>query len=213
MMISRHISQSRIPKVVASAVLLSLVLGCAGGDVKQTLMLPQIQDIQLWSVVSHLDSLPPGYSVPQTLFEQEFEARYTNREVVDAYLDSVRYHLRSRGLRVLDDGPTQGRIILRLQGSRFLFRDTGVMVPAEGYNRNDIKDLDEDPDEPFDGNRGNRLRPEYAAGDPRDKLVLVDIDFFDSNSKLLGNASIEGDDIKPRRVAEVIRKLIETGEY
>jgi hypothetical protein len=188
------------------------LFACSNIKVKHSYISPETKNIKEWSLISADTGNSESEDYPAfEIAEEMFESKYKNADEIKLCLDEITGYLHDYGLKIKDESyESDGVIKLYISGSKKFFTETGRRTSPIDLVRNRTDHIPEGPDdlaEATDNTKAN-VRP-----DKSDKIVSVLIEFYNSDSNLIGRATLEGEEIDTQYIARVIRRLIVRNQW
>ncbi len=188
-------------KIVLSIVMflwsLSMLIGCSSPHVQPSLISPETKSIDTW-YINLVNDRTAADSLPSiAALRQEFGVD----EKAKDYIEAVKIHLVDNGINVSDD-PTDavGTINVKVQGPGMYGEIHDVQKGMQaGYTKRAPDDTD--------------TLTSYVELKETNNVSEVNINLKSPDGRFLGQVDIDGHRIKPEFTADVIKKLIRTGEY
>jgi len=176
---------------------LSALIGCSSPHVQQSLISPETRSVDAWYINlvndrTNTDSLPSIEA-----FRQEFGVDEKAKEFIDA----IKIHLVDNGINVIDDpNDAVGTINVKVQGP-------GMYGEIHDIRKNTQTGYTKPPPAVRD------TMTSYVKLKETNDVSEININLKSPDGRFLGQADIDGHRIKPKFAADVIKKLIRTGEY
>jgi len=184
--------------------------GCCSPDVAGSMLSPEAKNIKAWLIELVEDSTMANSSSMIDNIRAETKSKYSKEEYCLPYLKNLENNLRSRGYHIVDGPVTEGTIRIDIEGYKELFWIIRV-GHEDGWQEELEWDSRGDPTEGHLG--GEEIMVDALKALQEDEVKSVQLEFFDFNGRLLGQAKISGCKIKPEFIARVIDKMIKEGKY